>query len=296
MLQRATSGSVVCPTCGRLVGVREAQCSNCGRWNPGLWGYAPALGRFAAVLSTTHLIFAGCVAFFGISLALDLRGVSMDFPFGLLGPSTEAAVRMGSSGYLPIVGMGRWWTPLSAGWLHGGALHIAFNLYYLSWLLPTTEKIFGPGRTLILYVVSSVIGFVVTSIVGLLVALGPLGFLGSFFRGALAGAPLTLGASAALCGLLGALLYYGQASGQTLMTQRIWQSAIFLLIFGFVIGAIDNWAHIGGFAGGWLVAKLLRPLEDESPLHWIAGLLCLLAMGAAVIVSLLTPIPPGFFR
>ena len=43
MLRRKTSGSVVCPSCGSLVGVNDERCYTCGRANPGMWGFAPAL-------------------------------------------------------------------------------------------------------------------------------------------------------------------------------------------------------------------------------------------------------------
>ncbi|MEM9558397.1 MAG: rhomboid family intramembrane serine protease [Acidobacteriota bacterium] len=288
MPRRQTTGSVVCPSCGRLVGVQADRCPNCGRWNPGLWGWAPALGRFGGALSIANLIFTGCVVMLGVSLAIDLGNVRMDFPFGLLGPSGEALVTLGASGFWPLFGLGRWWTPLSAGWLHGGAVHIAFNLYYLLWLLPQCEKIFGLGRTLIIYTVSSITGFTLTSVLfGLTQPGGPL----SFLPNALSGAPLTVGASASLCGLLGALLLYTQKTGQTAHSQRIWQSALFILLFGFLVSMVDNWAHIGGFVGGWLAASLLKPLEDESPLHLLVGLLCLLATGAAILLSVLSPLP-----
>lgn len=67
----------------------------------------------------------------------------------------------GASGAIPIFGFGRWWTPLSAGWLHGGLLHIAFNLMTLRNLAPAVaEESYGPGRLMILYNVASIGGFV----------------------------------------------------------------------------------------------------------------------------------------
>ena len=48
VFQRRTTGSVVCPSCGSLVGVRDDKCYQCGRSNPGLWGYGPALRKLGA--------------------------------------------------------------------------------------------------------------------------------------------------------------------------------------------------------------------------------------------------------
>ena len=59
MFKRQTSGSVVCVSCGTLVGVRDEKCYTCGRWNPGLWGYAPALRRLGQDLGFVQLVVFG---------------------------------------------------------------------------------------------------------------------------------------------------------------------------------------------------------------------------------------------
>ena len=56
MFNRRTSGSVVCPSCGSLVGVRDDKCYSCGRSNPGLWGFGPALRHLGAELSFGNLV------------------------------------------------------------------------------------------------------------------------------------------------------------------------------------------------------------------------------------------------
>ena len=43
MFNRQKTGSVVCASCGSLVGVRDEKCYNCGQRNPGMWGFAPML-------------------------------------------------------------------------------------------------------------------------------------------------------------------------------------------------------------------------------------------------------------
>ena len=55
MFRRQSSGSVVCPSCGRLVGVRDEACFNCGQRNPALWGFAPALRRLGNDLGFVKL-------------------------------------------------------------------------------------------------------------------------------------------------------------------------------------------------------------------------------------------------
>src|SRR5215813_11176515 len=53
-------GSVVCPSCGNLVGVNDERCFTCGRWNPGMWGFAPALNRFGRDLGFTLFVMGAC--------------------------------------------------------------------------------------------------------------------------------------------------------------------------------------------------------------------------------------------
>ena len=97
---------------------------------------------------------------------------------------------------------------LSAVWLHGGLLHILFNLMWIRQLAPAVGELYGPGRMVIIYTVAGVVGFLATSVAGdfLCVPAVP------------AAAPrLTVGASASIFGLLGALVYYGRRSGSSVV-------------------------------------------------------------------------------
>ena len=68
MLGRRTTGSVVCPGCGSLVGVRDAKCYTCGRSNPGLWGFAPALRSLGQDLGFVPLVVGGSAVLYVLSL------------------------------------------------------------------------------------------------------------------------------------------------------------------------------------------------------------------------------------
>jgi rhomboid protease GluP len=61
--------------------------------------------------------------------------------------------------------------------------------------------------------------------------------------------------------------------------------AIVLLIFGFIMPGVDNWAHLGGLGGGYIVAKLLDPLKPERGDHTFIALGCLVASLLAVLAS-----------
>ena len=71
LFKRQTSGSVVCTSCGSLVGVRDDKCLNCGRRNPGLWGFAPLLRSLGNDLGFVQLVIWGCGALYIASLLLS---------------------------------------------------------------------------------------------------------------------------------------------------------------------------------------------------------------------------------
>lgn len=276
MFDRPTTGSVVCPTCGRLVGVRDEKCLGCGRANPGLWGFGPWLTKLGHNFGFAEVIIAGCTGLFIITLLLLRDPASGGGIFTFMSPSTKALFLFGSSGARPVFDFHRWWTVLSAAWLHGGVLHIAMNMMWIRQLVPALTKFYGVGRLVIIYTVSSITGFGATSIMGLLALPGPLH-----------GADFTVGASAPLFGLFGALVLYGQRTGSSMLSRQVWQWVIMFGVIGLLLPFVDNWAHLGGFAGGWLAARYLDPLEAESPQHLIAALACLGATLLSIIVSVL---------
>src|SRR5438093_9321751 len=110
-------GSVVCPACGNLVGVQDQRCFTCGRWNPGLWGFAPLLGRLGRDLGFTELVMGSCIVLYLLSLAVDPGGVSAGGLLNFLSPSIQSLFLLGASGRVPVFQFGRWWTVLTAGWL-----------------------------------------------------------------------------------------------------------------------------------------------------------------------------------
>src|SRR2546426_12197065 len=79
-------GSVVCPSCRNLVGVNDERCFTCGRWNPGLWGFAPLLSRLGRDLGFTQFVMWTCIILYLLTLAFDVQGVSTG-GFNFLAPS-----------------------------------------------------------------------------------------------------------------------------------------------------------------------------------------------------------------
>ena len=195
----------------------------------------------------------------------------------ILSPSGNALVLFGAAGYYPVVRTGAWWTLLSASWLHGNLLHIVFNMMWVRDLGPATADVIGPSRTVIIYTVAGVCGFLLSSLMPLFPIPIP------FFHGS----GLTIGASAAIFGLLGALVHYGRISGSNLMYSTAMRYAVILFVFGLIMPGVDNTAHAGGFIGGYASSAFFNPLTRERGDHLIAAVACLAATFLAIVFSVL---------
>ena len=271
MFHRNTSGSVVCPSCGSLVGVRDDKCYSCGRTNPGLWGFAPLLRQLGSDLGFVPLVIGASAILYLLTLLasgpnLQLIGGGINF----LVPSTQALLLFGMTGAYPVFGLGAWWTLLSASWLHGSALHILFNMMWVRDLGPTMADVIGPSRTVIIYTVSGLCGFLLSSVAGLM----------------LTGVPFTMGASASVFGLLGALVHYGRKSGSSLIGGQAINYAVALFVMGFLMRGVDNFAHAGGFAGGYLMSAFFNPLTRERGDHLLIAVVCLAGTFLSIVASL----------
>ncbi len=139
MFNRPTTGSVVCPSCGRLVGVRDPECFNCGRRYPGLWGFAPVLQKVGLDLGFTQIVFVVCGVLYALTLMTDPSAIGGGGFLSLLAPGQRPLFLFGASGAVPVFAAGRWWTVLSAAWLHGGLLHIGMNMMWLRQLMPVVQ-------------------------------------------------------------------------------------------------------------------------------------------------------------
>src|SRR5258708_3268914 len=241
VFQRRTSGSVVCPSCGSLVGVRDEKCYSCGRSNPGLWGFGPALRKIGADFGFAQLVIGACATLWVVMLLLSGGGIGRGSLLSALSPSPNVLFLFGESGAVPVFAAGRWWTVLSAGWLHAGLLHIGMNMYWVYMMGPAISELLGPSRTVIIYTVGGVTGFLLSSVAG--------AFLGGIPIPLLHGASFTVGASAPVFGLIGALYHYGR-TGSSLIKQQALSIVVQAALFGLLMPGIDNYAHAGGFAGG----------------------------------------------
>ena len=260
--------SMVCPDCRNLISTEEKKCPYCGAYRPGLWGLGPALSRlFGSRIDVLTLIPTACVTLYVLSLLLDLDAaltLTGGF-FNMLSPGRFPMIALGLT-----YGNAPWWTLFTAIYLHGGLFHILFNVLWIRQLGPEVGKLYGPTRYFIIFTTGGVVGFLLSN--------------------AVSGYP-TLGASGSIFGLLAALIVYGRSQKTnlaTLMTRQVWQWAIMLFIFGFLVQGVNNWAHFGGFGGGWLASRLLvsNARWREGRLTVVVALLLLLITGAGFALSL----------
>ena len=133
----------------------------------------------------------------------------------------------------------QWWRLVTAGFLHGGILHIAMNGWVLYDLGAQTEEVYGTGRFLVIYF---------------------LGTVGGFYLSALMNPVLSIGASAGLTGLIGAMIAFGVANrssaGRAIRNFYV-RWVVYILAIGLIGGfGIDNWAHMGGLAAGFVTGFL----------------------------------------
>jgi len=267
--------SMLCPNCRRLISNDEPACPYCGIARPGaLWKRAFAevisLRRFDPVMA----IIAINAAFYLFSLLLNPAALGLSAnPMTFLSPSDGSLFLLGATGTLPIA-YGRWWTLISAAFLHGGILHIFFNMMALRQLAPFVLDAFGLHRFAILYVWTGVAGFFVSY---------------------LAGVPFTIGASAPVCGLIGAILYYGKSRGG-FYGEAIYRQAmgwvVGLVLFGLFIPGINNWAHGGGIVSGLLLAFITgyRERRKETSIHRILGTGSIVIAAAALLWAVIQAI------
>jgi rhomboid protease GluP len=166
---------------------------------------------------------------------------------------------------------------VSANYLHGGILHIFFNMVALRQIGRLVVQEYGAHRMVTLYTLGGVIGFWISY---------------------LAGVSLTMGASAAVCSLIGAALYYGKSRGGT-YGQAIYRQVggwvMGLFLFGFMIPGINNWAHAGGIGAGILMGFLLGYEERsrEKFFHKVLAMSCIFITVVTLVWAVVSALHHG---
>jgi membrane associated rhomboid family serine protease len=159
---------------------------------------------------------------------------------------------------------GEWWRLVTAAFLHGSFLHIAFNMYVLFALGPTLERILGHSRYLILYVLAAIGG-------------GVASYVFSDMR------TVSVGASGAIFGLMGALVVAGRR-----LRYDVTQVLVLLginVVIGFIASGVDWRAHLGGLITGAIVAAIMvLPSPRHRMAVQVSGILALLGVMAVLVM------------
>jgi rhomboid protease GluP len=236
------SSDRVCPYCETKVGPRAIDRRQPGEILGGLIPHA----RF-----TTTLILLLNFGLYAATVLQSMRAGNADALFNIDG---RTLFDFGAK-YRPAVQLGQWWRLITAGFLHGGLLHLCMNSWVLFDLGAQVEEMYGPSRLIAIYFLATV---------------------GGFFASTWWFAGLSIGASAGVFGLIGAMIALGlrHPLGAGIRALYI-RWAIYGLLLGLLPGLrIDNAAHLGGLAAGFAcgyVAGLPEAVRGWKERFWRAA-------------------------
>jgi len=265
----------LCPACRTLVGADATRCHECGAsLTFSLAAASRTLERLLPTTSpATYAILTLSCALYGLSLLWSIRMTGLTSGGGLFsigGIDSNVAVRMGAS--LPLgVDLRQPWRFVTAIFLHGSVLHILFNMWVLMDIGPHIEELYGSARYLFIYVTAGIAGYMLSS------------FFGHF----------SVGGSGALLGLIGVLLAVTmgrRTAGMQMLRGQLIRWLIYIAVWGLLFPGIDNFAHLGGFAAGFGLGKVMADRPPATPqersraqmLGWAAG--CVVAASFVVVV------------
>ncbi len=223
---------------------------------------APWVRRESSITLTQIIFGANVMVFIAMVLA---SGPSLDF-------NGQVMVHFGAN-FGPFTLSGQWWRLLTYMFLHGGLMHIAFNMWCLWDLGALCESLYGRWTFGAIYFITGIAAGLAS------VAWNP--------------GVLSVGASGAIFGLAGALIasfYLGEFSLPKVAISGTLRSLLFFVgfnvLFGSLVPGIDNGAHGGGLVSGLIVGALIARLapEHDRPLRRVAVLLfmVLIVAGSAL--------------
>ena len=242
----------LCVHCRKLVSPDETVCPHCGAKNPTLWGMGGQLRRvLAGQFNPVMGVMVVCVALYVITVLVG--DSSRLFKGGLMrfgSPDQHILYLFGMTGGAAWQ-WGHWWTLLTANYLHGGILHIVFNMIWLRQFGTAVSIGLGPARFLIVFTVTGVSGFL----------------LSNFYSGV-----PTIGASCSILGLIGMLLGISRRWPGSLPSAHVRElvaCTAMCLFFGFAIPGVNNAGHIGGFLGGFGLAWIFPVRREREGLSTV---------------------------
>jgi rhomboid protease GluP len=239
----------LCPACGTLVGISAKRCHECGaNLRFSLAALSKGLsGFFGGPAPATTAILIANIVMFAITLLIGFsRGQGQGFSI-LFSVNGEALYRLGMGIPFRYADF-NWYRFITAMYLHGGLIHIGFNMMVLLDLGPVVEEVYGSARYFFFYTIC--------------------GLSGALMSARFSTAP-SVGASGAILGLAGVLIAitYRRSGAQVQQLRgRLISWVVTIFASGLFFGGLrtDNWAHFGGLAGGFLLG---RYFADREPMN-----------------------------
>ncbi len=230
----------MCPNCRAFIEISDRVCPYCdAQLGPRAVDMRRSQFTDSFLLRaniSSSIILTLNVAFFLLELVIN----STFFHGSAQNLSVQTLLSLGAK-FGPYVAQGQSWRLITAGFLHGGFLHVAMNSWVLFDLVGEVEQFYGTSRLIVAYIFSTITGF----------------WLSLFWS------PMvpSVGASAACFGLIGLMLAMGLRQRSDPMAQAVrsyygrW--AVYAIIFSFLPGFnTDIAAHIGGLAGGFVIGLI----------------------------------------
>jgi len=205
-----------------------------------------------------------------VALNVGVWGLNLLDGLSPLSPQPQQLLNWGGN-FLPAT-VEQPWRLVTAMFLHGGLIHLGFNMWALWDTGRLAERFYGNGQMLLIYLVSGVAGSMASL----------------FFA---ASRSVSIGASGAIFGVVGCLLAAIFTKPNKLPPElvRSMRSSMlgfvgYSLVMGFVVGFIDNAAHIGGLAGGLIIGCVLAEKFDPEEFRRQAPLRVIAALALAVLI------------
>jgi rhomboid protease GluP len=253
-----------------LNGADEARCYRCGKRLPGpLATGALGLARdfLGADAPMTRVVIALELLVFGLCVMADRQ-----LPLGLSGGFRGATLIRFGALYGPVLDSEPW-RLLSACFVHGGLLHVGMNMLMFASLGAQLERELGSARSVLLFVVSGILGFVAS-------------FLWS------GGFAFSVGASGGIFGQVGAFVGLLYARRDPRWKSALVRSLVYALLLTLAIGRVDTAAHFGGFFAGIALGFGLHWEQLRLRMHRAAQVLAAIALLGSVASVVLSAVSP----
>ena len=264
----------MCPSCRGLVARGETTCPLCGIQMKSAPSATP--GTVAGIIpvpsTATATLMAINIGFYLLSLFLTHEASQAEFSGmpGMGGIRGDVLVSLGSQWGPIIIRNGEWWRLVTANYLHGGLIHIGFNMWVLFDIGRQVDDLFRTQKFLLIYLLAGMSGSVLSLLWN----------------------PMTnsVGASGAVLGLIGALIgasFHHGSLGKVYRASLL-RWLIYIFVLGFLMPGIDNAAHVGGLAAGLALGYVLPEGEPETrtgEVLWnTLALVCVVTIAACFVL------------